>query len=149
MHFDKVLFMQIKFTHCVIALIAIVAIIVSTSCTTVNSIERSAPVGSKDLVHTKKIITDGSLNRKVTIVSVNETLVSSNILKVQAELRNKTNAYQEFFYTFEWFDKHGMVVSSPSGGWRLSGIQPKETKAIIALAPAPATVDFRLKLKEQ
>jgi uncharacterized protein YcfL len=124
------------------------ASVFNTGCTTVNSAERSMPQALKNSVDLTRVTTDPSLKRKVYVVGMNESYVSGNMLKVQAELQNKTNSYQEFYYTFDWFDVDGMLVSSPTGGWRPSGIQARELKAITAVAPTPKTVDFRLKLKE-
>ena len=120
----------------------------NVGCTTVNSAERAIPRAQKNSVDLSRVITDRSLNRKVHVVGMNESLVSGNMLKVQAELQNKTNSYQNFFYTFDWFNVNGMLVPSPTGGWRPAGIQAKELKAVTAVAPTPDTVDFRLKLKE-
>lgn len=113
-----------------------------------NSAERAVPLAQKGSVDLTKVTTDWSLKRKVHIVRMNEAIVSGNMLKVQVELQNRTNSFQQFHYAFDWFDSSGMLVSSPTGGWRPSGIQPKELKAITAVAPTPNTVDFRLKLKE-
>lgn len=120
----------------------------NVGCTTVNSAERSMPQAQKNSVDLTRVTTDRSLNRKVHVVGMNESVVSGNMLKVQAELQNKTNSYQNFFYAFDWFNVDGMLISSPTGGWRPAGIQAKELKAITAVAPTPDTVDFRLKLKE-
>jgi len=129
-------------------LLLLSASIFYTGCTTVNSAERAVPQALKNSVDLTRVTTDPSLKRKVYVVGMNESYVSGNMLKVQAELQNKTNSYQEFYYAFDWFDVDGMLVSSPTGGWRPSGIQARELKAITAVAPTPKTVDFRLKLRE-
>lgn len=120
----------------------------NSGCTTVNSAQRTVPQALKNNVDITKVITDPSLKRKVQIVGINEATVSGNMLKIQVELQNRTNSYQDFHYTFDWFDVDGMLVSSPTGGWRPSGIQARESKSISAVAPTPDTVDFMLKLKE-
>jgi len=114
----------------------------------VNSAERLIPNAQKNSIDLTRVTTDPSLKRKVYVVGMNESFVSGNMLKVQAELQNKTNSYQNFHYAFDWFNVDGMRVSSPTGGWRPSGIQARELKAISAVAPTPDTVDFRLKLRE-
>ena len=128
---------------------AIVSLVVvfGSGCATVNSAERSAPLAQKNSIELTKVITDSTLKRKVQIVGLNEAIVSGNMLKVQAELQNRTNSHQEFFYSFDWFDADGMLVSSPRGGWRRASIQAREFKTITAVTPTPSTVDFRLKLK--
>lgn len=135
---------QILAPACILA----AASLFNTGCTTVNSAERAMPQAQKTSIDLTRITTDPSLKRKVYVVGMNESIVSGDMLKVQAELQNKTNSYQEFHYAFDWFDVDGMRVSSPTGGWRPSGIQARELKAISAVAPTPDTVDFMLKLKE-
>lgn len=125
-----------------------VTFFLNTGCTTVNSAQRTVPQAQKNNVDITQVVTDPSLKRKVQVVGINEGNVSGNMLKIQVDLQNRTNSYQEFYYSFDWFDVDGMLVSSPTGGWRPSGIQARESKSISAVAPTPDTVDFMLKLKE-
>jgi uncharacterized protein YcfL len=116
--------------------------------TSVNSVENAQKEGQRHMVSDSRVITDGSLNEKVSIVGVNQSMTSGGLLKVQVELLNKTRSYQSFSYHFEWFDADGMQMNSLSAGMIGSSIEGKEDKFISAVAPTPACKDFRLKLVE-
>lgn len=114
--------------------------------TTLNTVERAEPVGQRQLVTDKRIITDASLNRAVRIAGVNET--PGEFLKVQIELQNTTRSLKSFNYRFEWFDANGMQVNSPTSIYIPRQIEGKESLFIGAIAPTPTAKDFRLKLIE-
>ena len=116
-----------------------------TGCSTVNTVERAQPVGERQMVADKRILTDASLNRHVGIVSLNEATVSTGFLKVQVELLNRTSSPHSFRYHVEWFDNKGMLVQTPTSSWIDRSIQGKETLNIIAIAPTETAKDFRVK----
>lgn len=114
-----------------------------TACaSTVNTVERAAPVGQLQMVNDKRIITDASLNRGVRIIGVNE--VPGEFLKVQVELLNTTSSLKSFNYRFEWFDANGAQVNTPT--YTPRQIEGKESIFISGIAPTPSAKDFRLKL---
>jgi len=115
---------------------------------TVNTVERAQPVGEKQMVSDKRIITDAGLNDYAKVIGVNQTTVSGNILKIQVELRNTTRSAKRINYKFEWFDMDGMIVDSPTTMWKTEVIEAKETKTLTAVAPNPRAKDFRLKLQD-
>jgi len=119
-----------------------------TGCTTVNTVERAQPAAQRNIVSDKRVITDGSLNRKVQIVALNENVGAGGFLKVQAEVINTTRSYQRFSYKFEWFDENGMLVSTPTSTFIPRQIEGQESLSIAATAPTPTVRDFRLKLIE-
>ena len=120
-----------------------------TGCkTTVNSVENAQKSGQREMITDSRVITDGSLNKKVSIVGVNTAMTPGGLLKVQVELLNKTRSYQAFSYHFEWFDASGMQLNSLSAAVIASTIEGKESKFISAIAPTAACKDFRLKLIE-
>jgi len=116
-----------------------------TACSTVNTVERAEPVGQRQMVNDKRIITDAGLNRAVRIVGVNET--PGVLLKVQIELQNTTSSLKRFNYRFEWFDTTGMQVST-AASYKPRQIEGKENLFISDVAPTLAAKDFRLKLIE-
>ena len=117
-----------------------------TGCSsTVNTVERAQPTAQKQMTNDKRIITDGSLNRKVNIIGINETTISTGFTKVQVELFNKSSSPYSFRYHFEWFDAQGMLVQTPTSSWIDRSIQGGETMDIIAVAPTEAAKDFRVK----
>ncbi|MDD5139916.1 MAG: YcfL family protein [Verrucomicrobiales bacterium] len=121
---------------------------VSGCKTSVNSVENAQKEGQRQMVSDSRVITDGSLAKKVSIVGVNQTMTPGGLLKVQVELLNKTRSYQAFNYRFEWFDASGMQMNSLSTAVIGSTIEGKESKFISAVAPTSACKDFRLKLVE-
>jgi uncharacterized protein YcfL len=116
-----------------------------TGCSTVNTVERAQPTAQKQMTDDKRIITDAGLNRKVNIVGINETTISTGFTKVQVELFNKSRSPYSFSYHFEWFDGQGMLVQTPTSSWIDRTIQGKETLDIIAVAPTETAKDFRVK----
>jgi uncharacterized protein YcfL len=121
---------------------------VSGCKTSMNSVENAQKEGQRQMVSDSRVITDGSLNKKVWIVGVNQTMTPGGLLKVQIELLNKARSYQAFNYRFEWFDANGMQMNSLSTPVIGSTIEGKESKFISAVAPTAACKDFRLKLVE-
>ena len=119
---------------------------VLTGCSTVNTVERSQPIGQKQMAADKRVITDSDLNRNVNVVGINETTSSTGFTKVQIELFNKTSSPYSFRYHIEWFDSQGMLVQTPTSSWIDRRIMGKETMSIISIAPTETAKDFRLKL---
>ena len=119
-----------------------------SGCTTVNSVENAQKSGQRQMVADARVITDGSLAKKVAIVGVNTAMTPGGLLKVQVELLNRTRFYEAFSYHFEWFDASGMQMNSLSPAVIGSTIEGKESQFISAVAPTPACKDFRLKLIE-
>jgi len=119
-----------------------------TSCTTVNTVERAVPVGTKQVIADKRVITDDTLKRKVSIISLNEGMTPGGFLQVQIEVLNQKNSMQDFSYRFEWFDMNGMRVDTPTSVWIPRQIEGQETLSITAVAPTTTAKDFRVKFME-
>src|SRR3989337_3999025 len=88
-------------------------VFVFASCTTVNTVERATPIGTKQVIADKRVVTDDTLKRKVSIVGMNEAMTQGGFLQVQIEVLNRKNSMQAFNYRFEWFDTTGMLVDQP------------------------------------
>ena len=123
-------------------------IFLSCSCSTVNTVERETPIGTKQMVADKRIITDDTLKRKVSVVGVNENTTGGGFLQVQIEVLNQKNSMQSFSYRFEWFDMNGMLVNTPTSVWIPRQIEGQETLSITAVAPTATAKDFRVKFIE-
>lgn len=118
-------------------------------CTTVNTVERADPVGQRQMVDDKRVITDSSLGRRVRIVGVNvDESAPGGMLKVQVEIQNTSRSRQAFNYRWEWFDAAGMIVATPMTTGTTRDVEGKENILITATAPNPRVKDFRLKLIE-
>ena len=118
------------------------------SCTTVNTVERATPIGTKQVIADKRVITDDTLKRKVSIVGMNEGMTPGGFLQVQIEALNRKNSMQAFSYRFEWFDMNGMLVDTPTSVWIPRQIEGQETLTITAVAPTTTAKDFRVKFME-
>lgn len=127
-------------------LLAGTSLAILSGCTTVNTVERAQPVGQRQMVNDKRILTDASLNRAVRIVGVNET--PGELLKVQVELQNTTRSLKRFNYKFEWFDESGNLINTSTSASLPRQIEGMESLFISAVAPTPTAKDFRLKLIE-
>ena len=137
--------MKILMPQTASVLAAVAGLALLTGCaSTVNTVERAAPIGQRQMVNDKRIITDTGLNRAVRIVGVNET--PGEFLKVQVEVLNTTSSLKSFNYRFEWFDQNGMLVNTPASTFISRQIEAKESLFISGIAPTPTAKDFRLKL---
>ncbi len=117
-------------------------------CQSVNTVERAAPEGRRQMVDDKRVSTDYTLSRSLQVTAVNETTVSGDMLKIQVEVRNTSSRPKNFNYKFEWFDMDGMAVDSPLSAWKPARLKGKETMMLTAAAPNPRAKDFKLKLQE-
>jgi len=135
-------------TRILLPLAGVVLLGLSGCKTTVNTVENAQPVGQRQMVTDKRVITDMSLNRKVQIVGVNESTGVGGFLKVQIEVLNTTRSIQGFSYRFEWFDADGMEVRTPTSVYIPRQIGGKESIFIGATAPNTITKDFRVKFIE-
>jgi uncharacterized protein YcfL len=113
--------------------------------TTVNTVENAQKEGQRNMVADQRVITDSSLNRKVTIVGVNTAMTPGGLLKAQVEVENHTRSLQSFSYQFEWFDASGMLLNSVASPTIPDQIEGGESKFISSVAPTPACKDFRVK----
>lgn len=114
----------------------------------VNTVQRAQPEARPNYVSDQRIITDSTLGSALKIVSVNQTTVSGNLLKVQVTLENAKSSARSFNYRFEWVDADGMAVSSPGNSWKIIQLKGRETSTVSAVAVSPRVVDFVLKLQE-
>lgn len=117
-----------------------------SACSSVNSASRAQAQSTPNMVDDKRIITDSDLDSFAYIASINEAFVSGNLLKIQVQLVNRSEAFRQVNYQITWLDQSGMQVSTPNNGWTTISIEPGESKYISAVAPNPNARDFNLKL---
>jgi uncharacterized protein YcfL len=123
-------------------------ITILSGCTTVNSVENAQKEGQRQMVADQRVTTDASLNRKVSIVGVNQAMTPGGLLKVQVEIQNRTRSIQRFMYHFEWFDANEMQVNNVISASIPEQIEGMEDKFISSIAPNPDCKDFRVKFIE-
>ena len=140
-----------KTSHTTLAAsLALVAVAALTGCATnVNSVERAQPLAETNYISDKRVVTDNTLARTVRVVSVNQSTVSGNLLKIQATLENLKSNPRTILYKFEWVDQGGMALSSPTDSWKSLTIQGRDSVTVSSVATSPRAADFSLKLMEQ
>ncbi|MGQ3683934.1 MAG: DUF1425 domain-containing protein [Candidatus Loosdrechtia sp.] len=140
--------MKRKITQSAVQICLLAGAFLFPSCTTVNIVERETPVGSRQMIADKRIITDATLNRKVNIIGLNESTTGGGFLRVQIEVLNMTDSLQNFSYVYEWYDLNGMLINTPASIWIPRQIEGREILTITAVAPTTAAKDFRIKFIE-
>jgi uncharacterized protein YcfL len=126
-----------------------VALLAVAGCrTSMNTVENAQKEGQRQMVSDARVVTDGSLARKVSIVGVNQSMTPGGLLKVQIELLNQKYSLKRFSYRFEWFDANGMLIENVVSATVPDQIEGGESKFITSLAPSPACKDFRVKFIE-
>lgn len=115
----------------------------------VNTYERAESQATPNYVPDKRVITDQTLAGTVRVLSINQSTVSGNLLKVQATVENLRGSYRTVHYKFEWIDQDGMAIDSANEGWKSLGLEGHESKAISTVAVNPRAVDFKLKFRQQ
>jgi uncharacterized protein YcfL len=129
--------------------IAGMVLLALTGCrTSVNTIENAQKEGQRQMISDSRVITDGSLAKKVSFVGINQSMSPGGLLKIQIELINRKSSLQRFSYQFEWFDASGMLINNIASPTVPDQIEGGESKFISSLAPNPACKDFRVKFIE-
>jgi uncharacterized protein YcfL len=116
--------------------------------TNVNTVERAQSQATPHYVSDKRVVTDNTLARTIRVNSINQATVSGELLKIQAEVENLKSDLRAVRYKFEWIDRDGMAVNSPTDGWKVLNFSGRETLRISTVAVSPAAVDFVLKFSE-
>lgn len=114
----------------------------------VNTVERQNSLATPNIVEDKRIITDRSLANDISVLSVNESYVDNDLLKIQVKLLNQDRDPVSVNYQFVFTNTDGMTSSS-SRNFKFLRFLGKETKTISAVARTPDAVDFQLKLIEK
>ncbi|MGE9296931.1 MAG: DUF1425 domain-containing protein [Puniceicoccales bacterium] len=122
------------------------ALLVFAGCQSVNTVERAEPLANPSPLLSKVEITDSFLGNRMKVVNVAQTIVSGDLLKVQAEIQSTSNHYRTFNYRFIWIEESGMAVQSPAPTWRSAQLPAGGVVYISDVAPNPRAVDFKLEL---
>jgi len=131
-----------------LAALFVVALALGGCHNPINSVENAQKEGQRTMVSDQRVVTDTGLNKSVSVVGLNTAMTPGGVLKVQAELLNRTKSLHRFSYRFEWFDLNGMQLTTVMTTTVPDQIEGGESKFISAVAPTPACKDFRLKLYE-
>lgn len=129
-------------------LLAALGLLFAGCATNVNTVERAQSQATPNYIADKRVITDNTLANTFRVLSVNQTTVSGNLLKIQVTVENLRSSLKTLNYKFEWTDKDGMAVGSPNETWKTIQVEGRETQTITTVAVSPRAVDFLLKLRE-
>ncbi len=132
----------------ILPLAGVVLLALSGCKTSVNSIENAQKEGQRQMISDSRVITDGSLAKKVSFVGINQTMTPGGFLKIQIELLNRKRSLQRFSYQFEWFDANGMLINNVASPTVPGQIEGGESKFISSVSPTPTARDFRVKFLE-
>jgi len=120
-----------------------------TACrTAVNTVENADTIGVSNIIEDKRVITDGTLARRVNVTAINERKAANGFKQIQIQLTNRRNTIQTIFYNVEWFDADGMKVTTAGGGWTQQQFMPRESLYVVFTAPNINANDFIIKLME-
>lgn len=114
----------------------------------VNSYERAESQATPSYVADKRVINSESLAGIIRVVSINQSTVSGNLLKIQATVENLRSSTRNVGYKFEWIAQDGMAIDSPNEGWKSLTLMGRETTTISTVAVSPRAVDFKLKFRD-
>ena len=118
-----------------------------TGCrTSVNTVENADKDGVPNFIQDRRVITDTRMANRVNVTAINTATTDNGFLRVQVLLTNRSNSQQTIFYSLEWYDGDGMIVSTASGGWTQQQFMARETRAFTFTAPNPRAKDFVIKL---
>ena len=120
-----------------------------TGCrTSVNTVENADKFGQPQFIRDRRVITDESMEHKVTVTAINTKTMENGFLRLQLMMTNFRNSQQTIFYALEWYDADGMRVSTASGGWTQEHFMPREVRTFTFTAPNIRAKDFVVKLME-
>jgi len=120
-----------------------------TACrTAVNTVENADTVGVSNIIEDKRVITDGTLKRRVDVTAINDRKAPNGFKQIQIQLTNRRNTLQTIFYNVEWFDADGMKITTAGGGWTQQQFMARESLYIVLTAPTINANDFIIKLME-
>jgi uncharacterized protein YcfL len=121
-----------------------------TACrTAVNTVENADTIGISNIIEDKRVITDGTLKRRVDVTAINDRKAPNGFKQIQIQLTNRRNSIQTIFYNVEWFDADGMKITTAGGGWTQQQFMARESLYIVLTAPTINANDFIIKLMER
>lgn len=72
---------------------------------------------------------------------------ADGLLRVQANIENRSSSNSLYMYKFTWFDKQGLKASSNSDFWTRRELNAGAKGEIIGLAPSNDVIDWRLEIR--
>lgn len=143
--------------------LSMLAVMLFAGCqNTINTVENSEKQAYQNIIADKRFVTDGALNRRLALRSVN-VYPGGEAGNFSVEI-TATNVRTGFWaqlwsgltgdnpykvdYKFTWKDDNAMTVETPLSIWRTMVIIPGETVYFKSVAPNERCKDFVLNVKE-
>ncbi len=133
--------------HIIGILLASLALLGFSACTTVNTIENEDKVGERHPIKDKRVTNDSSLDGIIEFVGLIEG-DQDGYRKVQLDIRSVKSKDYNVSYKIDWYDQNGFLFKNPSDGWQPLHIYGGEIKSLLFLAPSPRCKDFRISFIE-
>jgi len=125
---------------------------------TVNTVENENKTMTPEFMVNKRVVTDGILDSRLEVVSVDQQTLPSGFLKVQLTVRSKRVGFWSWLfkgdepykiaYRFTWLNNSGMEVDTATNTWIEKDIIPGDTTFISGLAPNENCKDFLLRMRQ-
>ncbi|MGA1845285.1 MAG: YcfL family protein [bacterium] len=93
------------------------------------------------------LINNQELARNLQIVDITGRRLN-DLFQAQVQVMNKNDRNYNFEYRFQWFDNNGFEIGSVKEHWTPVLVYGQEVKTIVATAPNPEAVKFRVNLRE-
>ncbi|MFN0067738.1 MAG: YcfL family protein [Limisphaerales bacterium] len=137
-----------KTIHCLGLAAVLLTAAGCSSPKSVNTVEPAQSEAVRRLVADRRVITDPSLAKRVTVVDVIEGATPDGLRRLQLTLHNPSRSRQAFNSRIEWFDPQGFQFGTPTDTSVAQVIEGGQTMTIQSVAPHPNARDFRISLLE-
>lgn len=125
---------------------------------TVNTTENTEKSMQRDFVRTKRVVTDGYLDKRLQVVRTDSTILPDGLMQAQVSLKSTRTGFWDWLtkgdspykiaYRFTWFDSGGMEVDTATNTWLEKDVLPGDMVYISSVAPNERCRDFVLRIRE-
>jgi uncharacterized protein YcfL len=113
-------------------------------CSTVNSIESVPRAATAPVVADNRVVTDIHLDGALSVGAVRGDRVG-DLRRISTTLVNQRDSVLVVACKVEWLDQNGVLLPSPSSGWKRLRFEGRESLSFSDVAISPQATDFRLK----
>ena len=124
--------------------------LVFCNCTQTNPVYQASKKSASDsslMPELKRVFMNGSLEKDIEVISINQDVANEDLLKIQVNLKNLTKKSLSLNYKIEWMNIDGLVINDSSAVWIPLYIRGGEIVAVQSIASAPNAKNFWLKLQ--
>jgi len=117
-------------------------------CYSVNTLQNADTTTQTHTVLDKRVVWDHTLNGKLSLGHIIDTVVTGNLRKIQVDVSNTYAYHMDFVYKVEWFDLSGMKIEGLDDSWKRLHLEAHEASTITSIAETPKAHDFIIKFQE-